>query len=98
MRTGEQPRLYTDLAAWWPLFSPPEHYTEEAADLLPVLLSLSDPPPATMLELGAGGGSMASHFKGQLALTLSDLSEQPRSRPRTGIAVRAAACSWRRTG
>ena len=31
-------RLYSDLAHWWPLFSPPIHYVEEAADLLPTLL------------------------------------------------------------
>ena len=31
---GEQtgaPRLYTDLASWWPLVSPPGGYAEEAA-------------------------------------------------------------------
>ncbi|WP_158623376.1 hypothetical protein [Corallococcus sp. CA053C] len=24
-----EPHLYTDLAPWWPLFSPPEEYVEE---------------------------------------------------------------------
>ena len=69
-----EPRLYTDLAAWWPLFSPPSEYVEEAADLLPRLLEAPDTPPATLLELGSGGGSLAYHLNGRLALTLSDRS------------------------
>jgi hypothetical protein len=28
------PVFYDRLAEWWPLFSPPIHYEEEAADLL----------------------------------------------------------------
>ena len=69
-------RLYSDLAHWWPLFSPPIHYIEEAADLLPTLLAAADAPPHTMLELGCGGGSLASHFKHRLQLTLTDRSPQ----------------------
>jgi SAM-dependent methyltransferase len=69
-------RLYSDLARWWPLFSPPSHYVEEAADLIPVLLSATDRPPQTMLELGAGGGSLAYHLKHHLTLTLTDRSPE----------------------
>jgi SAM-dependent methyltransferase len=69
-------RAYTDLAAWWRLFSPPSHYVDEARDLLPTLLAAPDAPPATLLELGAGGGSMAYHLKAHFTLTLSDLSVQ----------------------
>jgi SAM-dependent methyltransferase len=69
-------RLYSDLAHWWPLFSPPQHYLEEAADLLPTLQSATDPPPRTLLELGSGGGSLAYHFKNSLQMTLSDRSPQ----------------------
>lgn len=31
----EEPRLrlYSDLAVWWPLMSPPSHHVEEAQDL-----------------------------------------------------------------
>lgn len=74
---ADQPlRLYSDLAHWWPLFSPPQHYAEEAADLLPTLQSAADAPPRTLLELGSGGGSLAYHFKGAFHLTLSDRSPQ----------------------
>jgi SAM-dependent methyltransferase len=69
-------RAYTELAAWWPLFSPPSHYVDEAADLLPTLRQAADAPPSTLLELGAGGGSLAYHLKPHFALTLSDVSDQ----------------------
>ena len=68
-------RFYHDLADWWPLFSPSDHYTEEAEDLLRRLAPLPPPGTATLLELGAGGGSLASHLKSQFKLTLTDLSE-----------------------
>jgi SAM-dependent methyltransferase len=70
-----EPRLYAELAGWWPLLSPPSDYVEEAADLLPTLLAATD-APRTMLELGCGGGSLAYHFKRHLHLTLTDLSPQ----------------------
>jgi SAM-dependent methyltransferase len=65
-------RLYDDLAAWWPLLSPPSEYEDEAADLLPRLKSVSDAGVPTLLELGAGGGSLASHLKHHFRLTLTD--------------------------
>jgi SAM-dependent methyltransferase len=65
-------RLYDDLAAWWPLLSPPSEYEDEAADLLPRLKPVSDSGVATLLELGAGGGSLASHLKHHFRLTLTD--------------------------
>jgi trans-aconitate methyltransferase len=68
-----QARFYDDLAEWWPLFSPPEHYFEEAADLLQRLGPLP-PGPRTLLELGSGGGSLASHLKPHFSLTLTDRS------------------------
>lgn len=69
-----QARFYEELPEWWPLFSPPEHYAEEAADLLERL----GPGPAsgrrTLLELGSGGGSLASHLHAHFQLTLTDRS------------------------
>jgi SAM-dependent methyltransferase len=65
-------RLYDDLAAWWPLLSPPSEYEDEAADLLPRLKPVSDSGVPTLLELGAGGGSLASHLKHHFRLTLTD--------------------------
>lgn len=71
-----KPRLYTELAEWWPLFSPPSDYAEEAADLLPHMLAVTAKPPRTLLELGSGGGSLAYHLKGSLQLTLTDRSPE----------------------
>jgi SAM-dependent methyltransferase len=76
MPSNELPRLYRDLARWWPLFSPPVHYAEEAMDILPTLMSATDAPPRTLLELGAGAGSLAWHLKPHFQLTLTDLSPQ----------------------
>ena len=66
--------FYDTLAEWWPLFSPAEHYGEEAADLLKRLEPLPPPGTATLLELGSGGGSLASHLKAHFTMTLTDRS------------------------
>jgi trans-aconitate methyltransferase len=73
VETAPQASFYDDLADWWPLFSPPEHYVDEAADLLERLGPLG-PRPRTLLELGSGGGSLASHLKSHFTLTLTDRS------------------------
>lgn len=67
-------KMYAALARWWPLLSPPSHYVEEAADILPYLLAATDPAPRTMLELGCGGGSLAWHLKHHFTMTLTDVS------------------------
>lgn len=68
------PRLYADLASWWPLLSAPADYAEEAAFFTQTLLDASDRPPQTVLELGSGGGNNASHLKVYFQLTLVDRS------------------------
>ena len=75
MPDTRNPRLYSDLASWWSLLSPPVHYIEEAEDLLPLLREgVEESTTPTLLELGAGGGSLASHLKPYFTLTLTDRS------------------------
>jgi SAM-dependent methyltransferase len=71
----QQYRLYQDLAAWWPLISPPVEYTAEAA-YLTALLAAGPGPGAEVLDLGSGGGNVAAHLKPGLAMTLVDLSAE----------------------
>src|SRR5512136_647477 len=66
-------KLYGALAGWWPLLSAPGDYAEEAALFGDILLA-ADPGIKTVLELGSGGGSNASHLKRRFAMTLSDRS------------------------
>jgi len=66
-------RLYQDLAAWWPLISPPREYAEEAAFAASVF-ALASGPVREVLELGSGGGHNASFLKQQFAMTLVDIS------------------------
>jgi SAM-dependent methyltransferase len=67
-------KLYGELAEWWPTFSTPEEYREEAAFFERVLTESCDSAPERVLELGSGGGNNASHLKAHFAMTLVDLS------------------------
>jgi len=69
------PRLYTDLAEWWPLLSAPADYEEEAEIYGRLLAEASQRPPVTLIELGSGGGNNAYHLKSRFALTLVEPSE-----------------------
>jgi SAM-dependent methyltransferase len=69
-------KLYRELAEWWPIFSAPEEYREEASYFARALVESRDPAPRTVLELGSGGGNSASHLKAHFAMTLVDLSPQ----------------------
>jgi len=69
------PRLYTDLAEWWPLLSAPADYEEEAEIYGRLLAEASQRPPVTLIELGSGGGNNASHLKSRFTLTLVEPSE-----------------------
>ena len=67
-------KLYSELAAWWPLLSAPGDYAEEAAFYLQVFREAGAQPMQTMLELGSGGGNNASHLKHHFRMTLVDPS------------------------
>jgi len=69
-----QPRLYTDIAPWWPLLSSPDDYAEEAEFYRQCLLKASRIPLRTVLELGSGGGNNASHLKAHFEMTLVDVA------------------------
>jgi SAM-dependent methyltransferase len=69
------PRLYTDLANWWPLLSPPdEDYAAEAAVTIDMLTATLGECPATILELGSGGGNNALYLTRHARMTLVDLA------------------------
>lgn len=71
----EQPQLYTVLADWFHLLTAPEDYAEEAAFFLRLFSEALGAPPRSLLELGSGGGNMASHYKRSVPhVTLTDLS------------------------
>ena len=70
-------KLYSELAAWWPLLSPPDNYLDEATFFLKLLEKADLPPAPSLLELGCGGGNNAVHLKAHFAnVTLTDLSPQ----------------------
>ncbi|MEQ1569744.1 MAG: class I SAM-dependent methyltransferase [Myxococcota bacterium] len=66
-------RFYDALASWWPVLSPPEDYAGEAAELGSRLRERR-PRARTLLELGSGGGHLASHLRGAFDCTLTDRS------------------------
>ncbi len=67
------PRLYGDLAEWFHLLTPPEHYADEAAFYRETLTGACRKPLRTILELG--GGNNTSYLKQHFRMTLVDLSE-----------------------
>lgn len=71
---SDLPRLYRDLADWWPVLSAPQDYAEEAEFYRSVIMSEAKALPKTMLELGCGGGNNASHLKQHFKMTLVDLA------------------------
>ena len=68
------PRLYHDLASWFPILTAPEDYKEEAEFYRKTIVSACKNRPLTLLELGSGGGNNASHLKAYFSMTLVDLS------------------------
>ena len=68
------PRLYRELADWYPLLTPVEDYVEEAAFYRRLFETHCRRPPRTLLDLGSGGGHNAAHLKAALSCTLVDLA------------------------
>ena len=68
------PKLYNELAGWWPLLSDPADYVEEAGFYQRQLIAACDGPLQTLLELGSGGGNNASHLKARFEMVLVDRS------------------------
>jgi SAM-dependent methyltransferase len=66
--------MYRDLASWWPIISAAGDYAEEARAHRRILLAHCARRPRTLLELGCGGGTNASHLKAHFQMTLVDLS------------------------
>ena len=71
--SSQVPRLYRDLADWYPLLTPVGDYAEEAAFYLRLFEAHCRWPPRTLLDLGSGGGHNAAHLKATVACTLVDL-------------------------
>ncbi len=76
---SQVPRLYRELADWYPLLTPVGDYVEEAAFYRGLFETHCQRPPRTLLELGSGGGHNAAHLKATLAA--------PGSRARTAEAA-----------
>ena len=57
------PKLYSELAEWWPLMSAPADYEEEATFYFNAMQEAASGRIETMLELGSGGGNNASFMK-----------------------------------
>lgn len=69
------PKLYSELAAWWPLLSAPEDYADEASFFRRMFVEAGLPLSPSLLELGCGGGNNAFHLKTLFShVTLTDLS------------------------
>ena len=72
----EFPRLYSDLAGWFHLLTPPHEYREEAAYYADRIVEAASSPVQSVLELGSGGGNNAFHMKQRFTIVLSDISPE----------------------
>jgi trans-aconitate methyltransferase len=70
-------KMYTELASWWHLLSPPGEYADEFEFFRQVLLNAGLDSSPTLLELGCGGGNNAFYLKALFThVTLTDLSPE----------------------
>jgi SAM-dependent methyltransferase len=81
--TTERPKLYHELAGWFHLLTHPDDYAEEEQFYRGLIVEASSTLPRTLLELGSGGGNMASHYKRHFQSTLTDLSDEMLALSRT---------------
>jgi len=74
---SDPPRLYGELASWWPIMSRPQDYEEEAEIFVSEIVALASPTvPRDVLELGSGGGNNAAYMKAAFeSMTLVDRAE-----------------------
>ncbi len=70
----QSPRLYRDLAEWYPLLTPVDDYAEEAGFYRRLFEVHCQRPARTLLDLGSGGGHNGAHLKATFRCTLVDLS------------------------
>lgn len=70
------PKLYRELAPWFHLLAAPGEYAEDAEFYVSTLRSACNGNVRTLLELGSGGGNVASHLKQVIELTLVDISHE----------------------
>jgi SAM-dependent methyltransferase len=69
--------MYGELAPWFHVLTAPEDYEEEAAFYVSQLKEALGHAPESVLELGAGGGNNAWHYKHTVrSVTLTDLSDR----------------------
>jgi SAM-dependent methyltransferase len=73
---SDRPKLYWELAEWFPVLTPPEEYAEEAELYRRTLVEAAERPVEDVLELGSGGGNNASYLKVHFRMTLTDLSPE----------------------
>lgn len=68
------PSLYDEHASWFHLLTAPADYREETEWVLTQMRARLDRDPRSILELGSGGGNLASHFPESIEIVLTDLS------------------------
>lgn len=67
-------KLYDELAEWWPLMQPPRKFGREAERIARRLRDDESEARPSLLQLGSGGGHLASHLKESFDMTLVDVS------------------------